>query len=182
MNKVLPGSLFLDFIKDEELKKIITKSLDYSIILINSLQLDQQKNNFIEETCRVIILYIQSIIEAVLLYFYNIHSDNIMMIEYIEIQKLPSSYTKNDQYIPVIAMQKQKQRSQPGFQELVQFFKDRKNMTLETSNKMLKLNQIRNTFHLNKSRESLVCDEKQVNESFELLMITLSKGPERLKN
>lgn len=61
----------LDFIKDKELRKTLEDSIEYIYALFEQSKDSKQKKSYQEETYRVIILYVVSAIEAILLYFYK---------------------------------------------------------------------------------------------------------------
>ena len=67
----------IDFIKDEELKKRLEDSIEYIFALFEQSKGAGQKEIYLEETYRVIILYVVSVIEAVLLYFYKERGEKI---------------------------------------------------------------------------------------------------------
>ena len=175
----------IDFIKDEELKKRLEDSIEYIFALFEQSKDAGQKERYQEETYRVIILYIVSVIEAVFLYFYKVRGEKIEYVEYKFVQVLPSEYEHREKKgLPVVvAIQEklEKQEHQIGLHDLVIFFKTKKLMQEKTANDILELNDVRNTFHLNKPRAKN-CDLKRVESALQLLVYTLEKAPEALQN
>lgn len=175
----------LDFIKDDELRKRIEDSIEYIYALFEQSKGNKQKEFYQEETYRVIILYVVSAIEAILLYFYKTRGEKIEYIEYKFVQTLPSKYRYNGKTgLPVvIAVQEklEKQEHQIGLHDLVIFFKTKKLIQEKTVDDILKLNDVRNTFHFSKPRTKN-CDIKQVEAALQLLVYTLERAPRVLQN
>ncbi len=171
----------LDFIKDKDLRKTLEDSIEYIYALFEQSKNDGQKELYREETYRVIILYIISAIEAVLLYFYKIRGEKIEYLEYKFVQTLPPKYEHREKIgLPVIiAVQEklEKQEQQIGLHDLVIFFKTKKLIKEKTSNDILELNDLRNTFHFNKPRAKN-CDSQRVEVALQLLVYILERAPE----
>jgi hypothetical protein len=172
-----------DFIKDKALQAILNKSTFYLLYLYgqsNTIDDDSHK----EETYRVIILYVVSVIEAILFYFYKQYDKKILKIEYSNIQSLPQQYINKDKNdsIVVIATQSKTERKEEtiGISELINFFKSEKKIHKKTVQEILKINNIRNTFHLNKTRNN-ICDIKHVESAINLLIHTIQTAPNSLK-
>ncbi len=83
----------LDFIKDTALRKTLEDSIEYIYALFEQSKIAGQKKLYQEETHRVIILYVVSAIEAVLLYFYKVRGEKIEYTEYKFVQTLMRSKT-----------------------------------------------------------------------------------------
>lgn len=175
----------LDFIKDEELHKTIEDSIEYIYVLFEQSKNNAQKELYLEETRRVIILYVVSVIEAILLYFYKARGEKIEYPEYKFIHTLPLEYEHHKKAgLPVIiAVQEkvEKQEHQIGLHDLVVFLGDKKLMQDKTADAILELNDVRNTFHLNKPRAKN-CDVKRVESALQLLVHTIEKAPGVLQN
>lgn len=169
-----------EFIKDEELRKTIENSIEYIYTLLEQSKSNDQNELYREETRRVIILYVVSTIEAILLYFYKVRGEKIDYPEYKFVQILPSEYEHSGKPgLPVvIAVQEklEKHEHQIGLYDLVFFFKTKKLIQEKTANDILELNDIRNTLHFNKPR-SKNCDVKQVEAAFQLLVYTIERAP-----
>src|SRR3990167_8531906 len=126
----------LDFITDNILRKTNEESVEYVHVLSEESKKEDKSVLYKEETYRVIILYIVSIIEAVLLYLYKRQSDKITYTDYKFISPLHEDYQHaRDRESPVIiAVQKtiEKVEHQIRMFELVFFFKEKKFMREET--------------------------------------------------
>jgi hypothetical protein len=170
----------LDFIKDKNLRKTLEDSIEYIYILFEQSRNDEQKELYKEETYRVIVLYVVSAIEAVLLYFYNERGEKIERLEYKFVQPLLPEYEHRGKTgLPVVvAVQEKvnKQEHQIGLHDLVTFFRTKKLIQEKTVNDILELNDVRNTFHFNKPRVRN-CDRKRVESALKLLVYTLERAP-----
>ncbi len=69
----------LSFIKDKELKRIIEDSIQYISLIFDNTK-KSSNNLYKEETYRVIILYVISIIEAILLYILKRRREKITYV------------------------------------------------------------------------------------------------------
>ncbi len=168
----------LDFIEDAELRKIIDDAIQYIYIIFH-----QAKNSdnalYKEETYRVIVLYIISIIEAILLYVLKIENKHITKIEY----KFPTPFSNKfiHKDIPdspvIIAVQKKENKDnyQIGLFELVSFMKKEKIISESFTQKILNANDIRNTFHFTKPRNKITCEIDVVEKTFDLLSEVIKK-------
>ncbi|MEK7101685.1 MAG: hypothetical protein AAB882_00835 [Patescibacteria group bacterium] len=174
----------LDFIKDKELRKTLEDSIEYIYALFEQSKDSKQKKSYQEETYRVIILYVVSAIEAILLYFYKARGEKIEYPEYKFVCPLPPEYAHGEKFHSpvVVAVQElvEKQEHQLGIHELVAFFR-RKNLILEkTAKKILDMNDVRNTFHFNKQR-ARACDLGRVEKALQLLIHTIKNAPKALE-
>ena len=173
----------LDFIEDASLRKTLEDSIEFTYALFERSKEDGQNKLYQEETYRVIILYVVSAIEAVLLYFYKVRGEKIEYLEYKFVQPLSTEYvhTKKSGFPVVVAVQKkiEKEEHQIGLHDLVQFFKAKKLIQKTTANDILELNDMRNTLHFSKPRAKN-CDVKQVEAAFKLLLHTLETAPKAL--
>jgi intergrase/recombinase len=177
----------LDFITDVGLRKTVEDSIEYAYVLSEESKGKNRSALFQEETRRVVVLYTVSIIEAVLLYLYKKHGDEMTYIDYKYVNVLPPEYHygKDDESRMVIAVQQKNKKAeyQIGVNELVKFFTERMLMKKETAEEILKINDLRNTFHLNKPREKAVCDISQVETALKLLVYVIQRAPKSvLKN
>lgn len=174
----------LDFIKDKELRKTLEDSIEYIYALYEQSNDDEQKELYREETRRVIILYVISAIEAVLLYFYKERGEKIEYLEYKFVQILPPEYGhsgKTGSLVAVAVQEKlEKKEYQIGLHDLVVFFKAKKLIQEKTATDILELNDVRNTFHFSKLREK-ACDLKRVESALLLLVHTIEKAPKALQ-
>ncbi len=170
----------LDFISDDTLRKTIEDSIEYVYVLMEESKKEDKSILYKEETYRVIVLYIVSVIEAILLYLYKRQNDKITYIDYKFINLLPEDYqhVSDCESRVIIAIQKitEKFDHQIGMFELVSFFKEKKFMKKETAEEILKINNLRNTLHLNKPRDESVCDIFQVEVSLKLLVYIIKRA------
>src|SRR3989338_4614638 len=86
----------LDFVEDSALRKTLENSIEYIYALFEETKAKKQNKLYQEETYRVIILYVVSAIEAVLLYFYKVREEKITYPEYKDVQILPKQYFYKD--------------------------------------------------------------------------------------
>lgn len=173
----------LGFIKDVDLRKTLEDSIEFIYVLRERSKYVGQNKLCQEEICRIIILYIVSAIEAVLLYFYKDRGEKIEYPEYKFVQLLPPEFGHSEKVgLPlVIAVQEkvERQEYQIGLHDLVIFFKDKKLMPGEIADDILELNDVRNTFHFSKSRIKS-CDLGRVERALQLLVYTLEWAPKAL--
>jgi hypothetical protein len=174
----------LGFIKDKGLRDTLGNSIEYIYALFENSKEGEQKDLYKEETYRVIILYVISAIEAVLLYFFKERGEKMENFEYRFVQSLPREYVHTlKKGLPVIvAVQEKIERKeyQIGLQNLVTFFKGKKLIEEKTADEILELNDIRNTFHFNKPRTKN-CDLVRVESALKLLVYAIEKAPKALK-
>lgn len=166
------------FISDTALRKKIDDSVGYIVTLSEEL-VHQHKKPFTAETCRVIVLYAHSIIEALLHEAYQNHEEVISFVEYKDVNELSKKYKHNDipdgEIVIATRIAREKLERNIGFHELVDFF-DSKMLTTETVERMKTMNDLRNSFHLRKGGR-VTCTPKDVEESLQLLELTVSKIP-----
>src|ERR1035437_8678764 len=107
MDKQNPVSQALDFIVDESLRKTIEDAIQYIYIIFDQTEVSDSML-YKEETYRVIVLYVISVIEAVLLYVLKIRGDKIDYIDYKYVTSLPREFIHEE--VPensvVVAVQK----------------------------------------------------------------------------
>ena len=174
----------LDFIEDANLRKTLESSIEYVYALFEQSKDKEQTELYKEETNRVMILYVVSAIEAVLLYFYKVRGEKITYSEYKFVQNMPEQYLyKDKEGSPVVvAVQEtvEKKEHQIGLHELATFFKEKKLIQEKTVSEIFELNALRNTFHFNKPRADVTCDLVRVESAFQLLVRTLQNAPKAL--
>jgi len=174
----------LDFIKNEDLRNTLENSIEFIYVLHQRSKDEGQNKLYQEEIYRIIILYVASVIEAVLLYFYKTRGEKIEYLEYKFVQPLPKEYRHRGKAASpvVIAVQEkiERQEYQIGLHDLVIFFKFKKLIQEKTANDILELNDLRNTFHLSKPRAKS-CDLKRVETALQLLVYTLERAPKSLQ-
>lgn len=174
----------LDFIKDKELRKTLEDSIEYIYALFEQSKNAEQKRSYQEETYRVIILYVVSAIEAVLLYFYKTRGEKITSLEYKYPSPLPLEYKHSIKSLSpvVIAVQEQVEKREYEIRmvDLINFFKSRNLILGATATDILDMNDLRNTFHFSKQR-ARACDLERVEKALHLLVHTIKNAPRALE-
>lgn len=174
----------LAFIKNIQLRERVENAIEYVYALSERSKREDQNGRYQEETHRVIILYVVSTIEAILLYLYKERGEAITSVEYKFVQPLPAEYKHSTRSTSpvVIAVQEYvaKKEHQIGLHDLVSFFKEKELMQETTAESILEINDVRNTFHLSKER-SVSCDITQVEKAFSLLVHTIERAPRALR-
>lgn len=174
----------LDFITDSVLRQRIEDSVEYVYTTLE-LSKDATKNEtFRSETHRVIILYIASIIEAVLFYLYVKREVHIPKEEYKKVHEIGNGYINTEvpsgKVIVATVRMVNKKESEISFKELVTFLEAQEVLKNETSMKMISLFNMRNSFHLRKQQE-LPCTIADVEKYLELLLYTLTNVAKSFK-
>ncbi len=174
----------LDFIKDPSLRKTVKDSIDYTYVLFEESKKKTDNKLFEEETYRVIVLYVISVIEAILLYLYKKGGYEMTYLDYKFINTLPEAYrhenSPGSRVIVAVEKSISKTEHQIGLSDLVNFFREQKKILTPTAKKILEINNLRNTFHLSKPREKIVCDITQVEQALKLLVYVIQKAPKGL--
>ncbi len=174
----------LDFVTNVKLRKTIEDSIEYIYVLFDKSR-EEDNDLFKEETNRIIILYVISIIEAILLFIFTQRGDQMNKLEYKFLQNLPSGFNHSQLagHPIVVGVQKRvkKQDHEIGLFDLVGFFKENNLMSDKTAEKILEFNDIRNTFHFNKARSNQECDLKHVEGALSLLVYLIKNSPRALK-
>jgi hypothetical protein len=82
----------------------------------------------------------------------------------------------------VVAVQKcsYKEEYQLGLKQMVDFFQDQKLISELIAREIFEINDLRNTFHLSKMREKIVCGIPEVERAFGLLVSVIHKAPKDL--
>jgi len=165
----------LSFISDQTLRRKIEEAIE-----INSfLYLMERDGKFAvgvsKEIRRTIILYSASIIEAILLYLYKRKNFSILKQVYFDVHYLPEFYQSVSDAKLVIAKQGKKERNEAELMldVLVKFFSEEKIIKDSLRSKIDFTKNIRNTFHLSKSRKGLNCGIKSVNISTDAVLDTI---------
>lgn len=174
----------LDFITDKQLRENLENSIEYIYALYEQSKGADQKPLYKEETYRVIILYVISAIEAVLLFFYKQQEEKIKSQKYKFINPLPSDFIHKQRNTlrVIIAVQEEvdKEDYEIGLHDLVMFFKSKNLIKEKTAKDILDANNMRNTLHLSKPR-SRKCGIDDVESALNLLVHTIKKAPASLK-
>jgi len=168
----------LDFIKDGELRKTLEDSFEYVLALYTLTKDPKQSEIFRNETYRVIIIYVVSFIEAVLLYRYREGGVKFKSYEYKYIQSLVDEYKHiqkpNSQVVIAVQENVEKKDHQIGLNDLVILFKKNKVLKAKTADNILDINEIRNTLHFNKPRTKNF-DLNMVNKALQLIIVILGQ-------
>jgi len=175
----------LDFIQDVDLHRTLTDSIEFIYTIYEQSKNKGQKELYVEETYRVMILYVVSAIEAVFLYIYKARGEKIHYLDYKYIQTLPKEFKYKDKTSSpiVVAVQEKvdRQEYQIGTHDLVNFFKDKKIIKETTATEILELNDTRNTLHFSKPRIKK-CDLTQVESALKMLVYVIDRTPKALQN
>lgn len=175
--------LDLDFISDASLRKTVIDTIEYMVALLATTEQDWASERYVDETHRIVVLYVASAMEAIFLYCFKIKGYEIPYFDYKYVQNLPPEYIyANQQGIVVVALQKKLSKSdhQLGLHTLVNFYKDKKSIKAETAEQILEINTIRNTVHLTKPRTH-ACDITHVEAAFDTLVHVIRNSPKLLK-
>lgn len=175
----------LYFVEDKELKRTIEDSIQYLYLIFEQAK-DSKSDLYKEETYRVIVLYIISIIEAILLYVLKKCGDEIKTTQYKYVQPLPKEFkhANSDDSPIVVAVQKEEVKSERtiGLSELVTYMEKQGLMGKNFATKILDMNDIRNTFHFTKPRNKITCEIETVENALELLVETIKKAPKAISH
>ncbi len=170
-----------DFIDDSILRKRVENSLQYILVTYDAAR-NLKNIEHRAEAYRVIILYCVSIIEALLFDIYHRSRKNISKFEYKSIIELPSEYiNKKYRGKTILAVREEvaKRELEISFIELLTFLKGDV-MKDDTVDRIKKINQKRNTFHLRKKGSS-ICKTEDVEEALSLLELCIKNVPRFLK-
>lgn len=173
----------LTFIKNKTLQQTIVDSINYMNVLFKTNK-QIANNTHKEETYRVIILYIVAVIEALLLYVLKERNEEIITLNYkkpseISIKVKHTDYP-NDKFVTAIQCKEIKPDQQIGVQDLVNFMHKKNLMKADTVNDILEINNIRNTFHLNKPRLDIKLELNKVEKAFALLYKIIDGVPKAI--
>ncbi len=167
------------FISDTTIRLKITDAIE----TISGLYfVEQDKKYTVElskEIRRIIILYVASVIEAVMLYVYRKYNFSLTKLNYSEVVILPDNFQFQTGSRVVIAKQivETKNERELMLDVLVKLFLEKKIISKKLAKKIKKTKDIRNTFHLSKSRTGILVSRVIVESSVEALyeMITTAK-------
>lgn len=117
----------------------------------------------LKEIRRMLVLYAAAIIEALLLYLYKKGNFASTKFEYTNVYTLPKEYQSENAVI-VIAKQvkKPKLEREIMLDFLLKFFEEKEFINPSLAEKITKVKNIRNTFHLSKSRKWMGCSNSMV--------------------
>lgn len=173
----------LSFIQEEVLREKVSNSITYSYLLFHEVNTSNSSNDiFKEETYRVIILYIISSIEAILLYLYKKRPERMTCVEYKHVNHLTSGFThreKEGEVIVAVKTSRDKKDHEIHLTDLIEHLKGLHLIQKGTAEKILKLNDLRNTLHLLKARDKK-CEITDMEEAFKILLHTIETAPKAL--
>lgn len=174
----------LSFIQSKTLRKTIIDSIEYILFIFRETNKKNITPIYKEETYRVIVLYSVAIIEAILLHILEIRGDEITTLVYKNPSKI-SEKIKHQDYpygnvVTAIQCKEKKLNQQIGVRDLVTFMKKNKFMSDETAHDIIELNNIRNTFHLNKKRAKINLEVQKVELSLSLLHKIIKGAPKAI--
>lgn len=136
------------------------------------------------EIRRVIVLYVASIIEAILLFLFKNTSLTYPKIEYADVCVLPSSFQLEKDKKLVVAKQIENVRSDKELMldVLLKVFVNKNIISAELETKIKHAKDVRNTFHLSKLRSGIFLSKKKVDISIEALYEVVEITRNYLKN
>jgi hypothetical protein len=168
------------YIDNESLRVNFENAFSYVMYLTEHIP---EEDTLRAEHYRTIIVYIVSIIEAFLAYFYIRHKteeDYIGKEEYKHLANLPKDLTYKEEGQIVLAkkINRELEEKEIAVSQYVDFFLN-SHMKEDTGRRIKKLSKIRNTVHLGAERVDS-CDERLLEEAVKLLTLVLTKGKNRL--
>lgn len=182
-NNGVESSPDLLFISDLWLRKKISDS----IRTISELYVVEGKDIYPEdlnkELRRIIVLYSASIVEALLLYLYKKKRIVIDSIDYKDVHTLPNTFQSECGANLVFAKQVKtpKHERELMLDLLLKLFTENGVISKGLSIKIKRSKDIRNTFHLSKSRTGLTVGKARVQASTEAIYETISVVKKNLK-
>ncbi len=174
----------LSFIEDAILRDNIESSIRY-IYLLFSRSLSENDADFKTETHRVIVLYVASVVEAILLYVYRERGQPQEIVEYKHPTQLSGEFfhkaLPGKKVVVAVQVSRAAGEREMMLDKLITFFQEKKLMKKVFAEKIVAAKDIRNTFHLAKSREGIDCDVAAVEKALDLLVKTIKYAPRVLK-
>ena len=164
------------FITDHSLRVKIEDAIETISLLYLLNQNKGLSEGFAKENRRMMILYAASVIEAVLLYLYKKKECSINKTEYTKVHTLPQTYQLETGLTLVLAKQVQtpKNDRELMLDVLLKYFSESGLITESLKKKIEKAKNVRNTFHLSKSRKGIPCGNLTVKSSSEAVLGTLN--------
>ncbi len=163
------------FISDVSLRKKIIESIE----TISGLYLVEQDAKYPKELTkeirRIIVLYSASILEALLLFLYKKNKYCLENIKYQDVHQLPSKFQPDTNSQLIIARQVKTIRSEREIMLdiLLKLFLEKKIISESLAKKIKKAKDVRNTFHLSKSRLGLQSSHRTITLSTEAIYETI---------
>ncbi len=170
------------FITDIPLRNKIEDAIEMISLLYLLEKQGSFPRGFLKENRRMIILYSASVVEAVLLYVYKKKGFAIRKTNYLDVVTLPASYQLEPGSTLVVA--KQVQGTRPDRELMLDILLkvcfDEGVIDAQLQARIEKAKNVRNTFHLSKSRKGLNCSPASANQSFEAVLDTIVQSREYL--
>lgn len=157
----------------------LRKKIEESILAAAGLYLLQQDSRtaaaLSKELRRTIILYSASIIESILLYVYKKKKFSNKKIEYMNITQLPNDFQLEKDSILVVAKQVRKEREDRELMldVLIKVFSEKGIISHSLKKKVEDIKDVRNTFHLSKSRRNIICSPRLVSMANDAIIETI---------
>lgn len=163
------------FITDVSLRKKIVDSIEMISLLYLIEKEGKIPEAFSKESRRIIILYAASIIEALLLYLYKKGDFSLKKTDYKEVSAFPRNFQNDVSFTFVYAKQvKTRLRDQDLMLDvLVKVFEEKNIIDSRLAAQIVKLKDVRNTFHLSKSRQGRIPSYRRVIDSTDAIVKTI---------
>lgn len=173
----------LMFIADTALRRKIEDAIEMISVLYLLEKQEHLPQVFLKENRRIIILYSAAIIEAILLYVVKKKRWTIERTSYKNVSALPNNYQLDSKSTLVVAKQVQETRSEKELMldVVLRTCLEKGVINLHLKPKIEKAKNVRNTFHLSKSRKGLNCTLSSANQSFDAVLETIMQSRKFLK-
>ncbi len=169
------GEEDLLFIKNVALRRKIEQAIAASVFFRLQAQAAGSPE-FTKEMFRISLLYIAAIIEAMLLYVYKDCNFSDTEREYKFPHAIPQEFQHDKRGKIVIAIEVDTKRHERalhlGF--LATYIQKERVISTQITERIRRVNDIRNTFHLSKSRQGMRCTSQSVEEATKTLTDTIS--------
>lgn len=174
-NKSVVKTNDLLFISNSSVRKNIIDSIE-TVSFLYLVEKDKKYSGALgKEIRRIIILYSASIAEALLLYLYKTKNFSLTKTVYSDVSPLPDQFQLDKKARIVIAKQVKSEKNDRELMldSLLNFFTDKKIIPSALVKKIEYAKNIRNTFHLSKSRSGIKIGATNVKHSTEAIYETL---------
>ena len=140
---------------------------------------------FAKEIRRLEILYAASIIEALFLYVFKQRGESMHRVDYKDVHILPSAFQSGTSRLVVAKQIKSpKPDRELMLDNLLDFFYENGTIKKKLKQRVDTARNVRNTFHLAKSRKGIRCDAASVNAAYDAVIemlnvakVAIQKGP-----
>lgn len=168
----------LGFITDASLRRKIEGAIETISFLYLKRNEKGISAGFSSEIRRMEILYAASIIEAIFIYLFKKRKESIFKTEYKDVRTLPAPY----HFVVARQIQTPKTERELMLDNLLDFFSKSGVIKKKLKWKIDTARNVRNTFHLAKSRKGIRCDTKSVNSAYDAVVEVFSVARNLLKN